>query len=172
MNCRSCQKNLSALADNALSPREQSQMRAHLASCVECRKELEELIALKRLLGQLEVPETRQGFWASVYVRIAATKPRAKAAYLAVRRVRIAGVAIAAAALGFAVIYSEQLNREDRPDQPASTVQPATFDPATLVSLHASVRATRPLADTGKIRYAISEGNARDYANDDTIDSR
>jgi hypothetical protein len=147
-------------------------MRAHLASCTGCCKELEELLALKRLLGQLEAPEAKQGFWSSVYVRISAARPRARAACSAVRRARIAGVAIAAALLGFAAIYSEQLNRGDALSQTASTVQPATFDPATFVSLHASVRATRPLADVGKIRYAISEGNARDYANDNTIDSQ
>ena len=172
MDCRSYRRKLSAYADNALPPKEQSQVRAHLESCMGCRKELEELVALKRLLGRLDAPHAREGFWASVQNRIAAHGPRARLANRAMRRFRVASAAIAAAALGFAVVYSEQQNHIDTEVQPVATAQPATFDPATLVSLHASVRATRPLADAGKVRYAISEGNARDYANDAPIDSQ
>jgi hypothetical protein len=128
---------------------------------------LDEIITLKQLLGSLGDPEPGQGFWVSAMSRIAPAISKRRAKQAAVR-LRLAGVAITAAVLGFAAL---QIPMQTNAPEPVAVTSSETFDPATLISLHAMVRATRPLADVGKIRFAISEGNARDYANDASIDS-
>lgn len=169
MKCRQCDNYLSAFADGALNPRDQSAVQAHLSSCAGCRRQLEEIVALKKLLGGAATPQPRRDFWNAALSHVAPAAERRRRTVRAVMRLRLAGVAIAAAVIGLSVLRAP--TGSDAPRQ-EGIVEAATFDPAALVSMHASVRATRPLADTGKVRFAISEGNARDYANDARLDSQ
>lgn len=169
MNCKRCEDRLSAYADGALSSKAAAAVYRHLTSCDQCRRELDEIVALKQLLGGSATPTTRPGFWAETLGRVAPAVDRRRRAARAVRKLRLAGVAITASALGVARL---ELAREPVAAPGPPQVEAATFDPAALVSMHAFVRATRPLADTGKVRFAISEGNARDYANDARLDGQ
>jgi anti-sigma factor RsiW len=170
MKCQQCENSLSDYADGTLSAKRQAAVQAHLSCCEACRRQLEELLALKRLLGGACTPEPRPDFLNTAISRVAAAAERRRRVVRTVLRLQMAGVAIAAAVIGFAVL---RVPTDTPAPQSDATVNPeATFDPAALVSMHASLRATRPLADTGKVRFAISEGNARDYANDTAFDAQ
>jgi len=120
------------------------------------------------MLSGMALPAPQPSFWMNAISRIAPAIEKRRVVYYSVLRLRIAGVAIAAAVLGLA---ATQLPNQSSLAEPNVGAARASFDPSTLISLHATVRATRPLADTGKIRFAISEGNARDYAVDNALDS-
>jgi anti-sigma factor RsiW len=168
MNCKQCEDNLSSYADGALPKRYRSAIKAHLEVCISCSLQLEELLALKRLLGLARSPEARMGFW---YSAVSRAVTDAAARRRSTRRAM--PLCIAGTACLLFVVYAVT-SRAPTGDYVVETRMPrpaATFDPSTLISLHATMRATRPLADTGKIRFAISEGNARDYANDAALGS-
>ena len=169
MNCRTCQNNLSSFADGAMAERDRERMSAHIAECGTCRDQLDELIALKALLGGAPDPTPSRDFWRASMSRLTPLIVSRRKARLRVQRLRLAGAAFAAAIIGIAAL---QMPTATESDAPSVRSAPATFDPAALISLHAAVRATRPLADTGKIRYAIAEGNARDYANDARLETQ
>ena len=57
MNCRSVRNRLSAYLDRELGGDELLQMRAHISSCSDCRIEVDNLRALKALLGGVQCPE-------------------------------------------------------------------------------------------------------------------
>jgi anti-sigma factor RsiW len=57
MNCKAVQTRLSAYLDRELTGEELLQLRAHLATCSECKSEENELRMLKSMLGQLPAPQ-------------------------------------------------------------------------------------------------------------------
>lgn len=169
MTCIRCQNLLSGYADGSLPTAHVSRIQAHLSGCESCRRQLEELVALKRLLGSVETPDAGLEFWTAALKRIPPGAARRRRALRAVLGIRVAGAAIVALVIGYAMLRQPAEYDSTNPQAPVAV---ATFDPAALVSMHAQVRAGRPLADTGKVRFAIIEGNARDYANDDQLDSQ
>lgn len=70
MNHRGAARRLSAYLDTEISPEETAEVRSHLALCPDCRAEIEELRATRRLLGSLEAPELPQGFAADLRTRL------------------------------------------------------------------------------------------------------
>jgi anti-sigma factor RsiW len=75
MSCRATEANLSAYADHELSGDEMLEVRAHLAQCEACREDLESLVLLKRVLGNLEVPEPSPDFELRLLENVAAPAP-------------------------------------------------------------------------------------------------
>jgi anti-sigma factor RsiW len=170
MNCRRCEELLSALVDGALTPNEIALVEAHLGACSGCAAKRDELMALKRLLGEVDTPQPEPEFWRETFADLApATSRRREKRQLI--RLRVAEAAIAAAVLGLVIARIPSPDTSPVREETPVRIQVASFDPASLVSLHATARAARPLADTGKIRFAISESDSRDYANDNALDS-
>lgn len=106
MNCKSVQQSLSAYVDRELPGSEMLALRSHLSHCRTCMREETEIRNLKALLGDLptvDVPDDLEGrLLLSIHSErrpAAARKPS-----LAV----VAGVAIAAAAITFALLPSSQ----------------------------------------------------------------
>jgi anti-sigma factor RsiW len=62
MTCHDVREQLSALLDEALSVAERSALEAHLATCAECRRELEQLRGTVALLGRLGPAHAPAGF--------------------------------------------------------------------------------------------------------------
>jgi hypothetical protein len=62
MTCRDAREQLSALLDEALGAAERRALEAHLATCPECRRELEQLRATTTLLGRLPAVRAPAGF--------------------------------------------------------------------------------------------------------------
>jgi anti-sigma factor RsiW len=169
MNCRECEQHLSGYLDDALAVEESASIAMHLELCEACNQQLEELLALKQLLKNAETPKAGPDFWGRTLPEIAPEAKRRRRSELHLIRLRVAEAAIAVVVIGLALAQFPSPDVSSEPPMPR--VQVASFDPASLVSLHASVRATRPLADTGKVRFAMSEGDSRDYATDNALDS-
>ena len=166
MNCHRCKELLSEYTDGALDGSQSTNVEDHVNECPSCKRHRDELIALKRLLRSSDTPNVQPEFWINALEKTArASENRQRRRVV---RLRFAEAALAAVVLAFAIAHLPSAPIEE---QKPSPVQVASFDPSSLVTLHASARATRPLADTGKIRYAMSEGDSRDYANDNAIDS-
>jgi anti-sigma factor RsiW len=164
MECERCNAKLSAYADGKLSAREARHVRAHLAACRRCREDLSELSILRALLRALPEPEPSPGFWNHTHLMVrqkAAARPRAawelpKWHY---------GWSAAAATLLIVLLASVPRRLDHTP------VSTSFVNPAALVSLHASAHAGRPLADLGTLRYAYTEADAQDLADDDQLDA-
>jgi anti-sigma factor RsiW len=62
MNCRSVENHLSAYLDGELPGDLMLEVRSHLADCSPCTSEMEELRALKRLLGRMPVVRPSSDF--------------------------------------------------------------------------------------------------------------
>src|SRR6185312_14849479 len=63
MDCQHCTEYLSQYADGTLGARRSTTVREHLATCHRCRREYDELLRLRALLGQLPSPTARGDFW-------------------------------------------------------------------------------------------------------------
>lgn len=75
MNHRRAARLLSAYLDTELFPEEMAEVRSHLAGCPDCRAEMEELRATRRLLSSLEAPEPPVGFVADLSLRLGRRAP-------------------------------------------------------------------------------------------------
>jgi predicted anti-sigma-YlaC factor YlaD len=172
MDCKRCQENLSALVDGALSEHEAGAVLLHLSDCAECSRHRDEIVALKRLLENVVTPDAGPEFWNATFDRLGPAVERSRSLARRTMRLRLAGASVAAAVLTIGMWRTQtQIQFVPAGSLHKTVVEVSTFDPSSLISLHATMRATRPLADTGKVRFAISEANARDYATDDSLDS-
>ncbi len=166
MECERYNEKLSALCDGALSHADSERVRAHLDSCRRCTEDLAELKALKALLRGLPQPEPRTAFWADTHrkVRLHAASGARPARRLFAPRMHI-GWGIAAAAIFVVGILAapRRIDQTPLPREPAIHV-------AALVSLHANLRADRPLEDTGSLRFYAAEATAADLADDNKLD--
>ncbi len=87
MKCRL--ESLSALSDGDLSSKEAERVRAHLAGCADCRRELESLQLLRAQLSSLPPPERAaepgdlndSAGWLALQRRLVAEPPRAQSAW-------------------------------------------------------------------------------------------
>lgn len=70
MNHRRAERLLSAYLDTELSSEEMAEVRSHLEGCPDCRAELEELRATRRLLSSLEGPDLPREFAADLSLRL------------------------------------------------------------------------------------------------------
>lgn len=113
-------------------------MRRHIAACAECRRQLDALNAVSRLVEALPVLEPPASMWDSVVNRIASRKVSVPAPYrLAVwRRAAVLGAAVAVAA---AAILAG-VRREEVPPGPVG------FE-AAYVRHHTEMTAADPLSD-------------------------
>lgn len=75
MNHRRAERLLSAYLDTELSSEEMSDIRSHLAGCPDCRAEMEELRATRRLLSSLEPPDLPGEFAADLSLRLGRRAP-------------------------------------------------------------------------------------------------
>src|SRR5262249_59773503 len=66
VTCADARDTLSALVDDALAPAERAAVETHLATCADCRRELERLRATVALLQGMERPRAPVGFVARV----------------------------------------------------------------------------------------------------------
>jgi len=62
MTCHDAREQLSALIDDALGAEERSAVEAHLATCAECRRELQRLRGTVALLRAIEPVRAPAGF--------------------------------------------------------------------------------------------------------------
>jgi len=84
MRCRL--ESLSALSDGDLSSKEAERVRAHVAGCADCRRELESLSALRAQLSSLPPPERAAepgdgDGWLALQRRLVAEPPPAQSAW-------------------------------------------------------------------------------------------
>lgn len=75
MNHRRAARLLSAYLDTELFPEEMAEVRNHLAGCPDCRAEMEELRATRRLLSSLEPPDLPREFAADLSLRLERRAP-------------------------------------------------------------------------------------------------
>ncbi len=74
MNCDACRVLISGRLDGELTPDQQRDLEAHLASCDACRRELDEMARLKEDLAMMRFTEPGDDelrrYWARVYNRL------------------------------------------------------------------------------------------------------
>lgn len=75
MNHRRAARLLSAYLDTELSTEEMAEVRSHLTVCSDCRAELEELRATRRVLSSLEPPDLPREFAADLTLRLGRRVP-------------------------------------------------------------------------------------------------
>ncbi|UOQ97335.1 HEAT repeat domain-containing protein [Hymenobacter sp. 5317J-9] len=79
MNCDHVKDQLVDYLSSQLSDAEQTQLRAHLAECAECREELQTTQRLWQTLGQVPVPEPGPSLRPEFYAMLASFKEEVKA---------------------------------------------------------------------------------------------
>jgi len=154
---------LSEYLDGRLGAAELRRVRIHLSTCRRCRDDLREMEILKRVVRRVPVPEPRDGFWEDTLqtVRVRRQRPVARASYR---------YALGVAA-GIVLVGIMLMSRPYQPiPSPRATMPEITINPASLISLHARERARSPLADIGKVRFAGSEADAADLADNGRFD--
>ncbi|OGP89657.1 MAG: hypothetical protein A2157_09610 [Deltaproteobacteria bacterium RBG_16_47_11] len=70
MECEKVRDRFSTLLENELDPVEEKILREHLASCLECQKDLQQLTKTIRWLHSLEQVEVPDGFLSEIYKEI------------------------------------------------------------------------------------------------------
>lgn len=102
MRCEQIKENLSAYMDQMTNGHENQLIEAHLAECVTCRQELEQLQLLHALLANLDEPQIPDGFAEDLHGRLLEGRPRLFA-HPGIKRPRKQGW-IAAAVAGLALV--------------------------------------------------------------------
>jgi len=92
MNCKSVQNRLSAYLDRELGGDELLQMRAHIAMCSHCRREVDGLRSLKILLGGIHCPEPPEGLAERLTASVMGQRIKAPRSTLRVSAMMFAGV--------------------------------------------------------------------------------
>ncbi len=101
MNCKQSLLQIDAYIDQELAVREAAEMEAHLAECIDCRREVNEARSLKMLLGGVPDMEPPVGFEERL-VRSVMRAPQPEPVRQSFGWIAFAGVA--AAAVTFAVL--------------------------------------------------------------------
>ncbi len=71
LKCSFCRKNLSAFLDGELGPQERRQVELHISDCADCRREMERLRKMVRLVGGMERPEVPAQLWEATQRKLA-----------------------------------------------------------------------------------------------------
>ncbi len=71
LKCSFCRKNLSAFLDGELDPQERRQVELHISDCADCRREMERLRKMVRLVGGMERPEVPAQLWEATQRKLA-----------------------------------------------------------------------------------------------------
>lgn len=165
MECERHNQNLSAFLDGRLSRKEMARVEEHIRGCRRCREDLAELSRLKQVLANLPDSEPSPGFWnASLHsVRTAVPSRRA----ITGMRIRQCLAVCAAAA---SIVLMAMVARIESPTSIPAPTEPTTLHADSLVALSSSLRTELPLADTGTLRFARTNGIATDWADDHKLD--
>jgi hypothetical protein len=173
MMCHDVREQLSALIDDALASHERETLDAHLATCADCRRELEQLRATAALLRRLPVVRAPAGFVDRVMT--AAHRPpwprRLLDALFVPLRVKLPLEAAAVLLVGVSALYvyqqtpevRELAQQEAREPSPATTQAPAApaatpsapppaAPPAASPAVPPAGPPTAPKADSGSAR--------------------
>lgn len=103
MNCRCAQNLLSAYVDGELAGVEMLRLREHLGVCPACREEVEELRAMKRMLGMAREVEPPAGFEDRLASIVLASSPARKSPATPVWRLALT-TSLAAATIVFVLL--------------------------------------------------------------------
>jgi anti-sigma factor RsiW len=156
MTCHDAREQLSALLDDALTAPERSAVDSHLATCAECRRELERLRGTVALLGRLGPAHAPAGFVDRVMAE--AGRPsrlrRLLDALFRPLRAKLPLEAAAVVLVGISALYVYQ-----RTPEVHQLARPATPAPAPPVGAPAppseTAGAARP-AQTGELRAKVA----------------
>jgi predicted anti-sigma-YlaC factor YlaD len=165
MDCERHNQNLSAFLDGRLSRKEGARVEAHLRTCRRCREDLAELTHLRQMLANLPDAEPSPGFWQESLHTIRTAVPSRRS----VTQMRLRQGLFACAATA-SIILVAMLARIETPTSIPTTTEPTTLHADSLVALSSSLRTELPLADTGTLRFARTNGIASDWANDHKLD--
>jgi anti-sigma factor RsiW len=174
MKCESCNSCLSAYLDGKLNERQSKEMQEHISSCRRCREDLKELTQLRSVLRALPTPSPREGFWDDTLrtVRLSDTGgKRRKRLHLRYSFSYMHAVGVAATLALVAVLMSLPHSAEKLPTPAlAPAAHQEYINPVSLVSLHTREVARSPFVEMGKLRFAGSEAEAEDIADNGKID--
>src|SRR5579884_1125854 len=202
MDCPRCVEYLSDYMDGTLGARRSAAVREHLADCNRCRREYTELQRVRTLLRKLPAPTPRPEFWRRAYATVRAhagalqaSEKRARQRQPARHAALFATTGAALVLLGFltapllfpavnhpAPLPTRVYNGQSAPRAASGhaeikmTSAPASSDRTigvyALVGLHAVQESSLPLADSGRMRYEVSEANQTDLEQDGKLDFR
>jgi hypothetical protein len=170
MTCDEARARLSALLDQALGPDERGQLEAHVATCVDCRRELGLLKNTVALLHSVNPVHAPAGFADRV---LAAARPapwyrRLQRALSLPWSVKLPLAAAAALLVGVAVAHllemAPELQRAARVESPSPAVTESQEPPATPAGAPGQKAKAEPEPATRERR----EGRARDLADEAT----
>ncbi len=150
-------RRVSLLAAGALSPRDEAETLAHLATCARCREELEALRAVVAELERDPVREAEPGIPASAMA--ARVLRAAEAAATAPPRRRWLVALPAAAALAAVALLAPGLLDRFRPAPQAARVTIPQAEASQLLSEDALARIERNLAREQAARYLSEAGD-------------
>jgi hypothetical protein len=173
MTCQDARELLSALLDDALSPAERHALDAHLATCAECRRELDRLRGTVALLGRVPPVHAPAGFVDRVMAE--AYRPswarRVLDALFRPLRVKLPLEAAAVLLVGVSAVYvyqrtpevRELARQESRESSRAPAVTPSAPAPPAAPRDAAEPSRFRDLASDAK-RAPAEQGAAREEA--------
>jgi anti-sigma factor RsiW len=168
MECECCNGLLSAFLDSHLTRREEDRVRAHLTRCRRCSEDLREFEMVRALLHAAPSPEVPAFLVENSMRAVRTHKSRGPRVNRFLRPEYGAGVV--AVCLALVVFFGRTVHEGSGTGSPQNPHRSERVTAAALVSLHAMTRASSPLSDTGKLRYAIIEGNAQDYSDNAGLD--
>jgi len=148
-------------------------MQEHVSSCRRCREDLKELTLLRNVLRALPTPVPREGFWDDTLrtVRLSeAGGKRRKRLHLRYGFSYMHAVGVAATLALVAVLMSLPHGTENVPTPIVAPAHEEYINPVSLVSLHTREVARSPFVEMGKLRFAGSEAEAADIADNGKID--
>src|SRR5207248_9189018 len=131
--------------EGELKTRASRKVELHVRRCRRCNDDLRELQTLRLLLRNSSQPLPSPALWRRTFLAIRNLNRRSKIL------TRQSGIHTGLATVCCVVILTYLLMV---PSEVNNTPPPSpTFDPATLVSMHADLRSDLPLADSGAMRY-------------------
>lgn len=123
MNCRFVIARLSAYIDGELPGCDMLAFRSHLSRCEECRREENELRALKRLMGAMPVPLPPEGLEERLLGAVRSRKPKLQL-WPRLRLAPLAAACVAIATFGAVTM----LRPKDDPEPKAASQPSQGFD--------------------------------------------
>lgn len=174
MTCDEARARLSALLDEALGPDERGPLEAHVATCVDCRRELGLLRNTVALLHSVNPVRAPAGFADRV---LAAARPapwyrRLQRALSLPWSVKLPLAAAAALLVGVAVAHllemAPELQRAARVESPSPAVTESQEPPATPTGAPGQ----KAKAESEPVTRERREGRARDLADEATDATR
>ena len=121
---------------------------------------------MKQILAALPDAEPSPGFWSESLHQVRSARPSRRAA----TRMRIRHALAICACIGSILLVTVLEGLETPTSITPPLSEPTTIHADSLVALHTSLRTEMPLADTGTLRFAHTNGIASDWANDHQLE--